>query len=140
MKRTCPTICGSRTPDSNELSPLTSGTTVNALPRVAPDGKSLLLTQTNYSLDVVSLSVLDGSTKTLISTGHEESMASWAARTEKLVWVTNRSGHWEMWVRSPDGSDRPVTTAGDSLDPRFMTPSLSPSGDRIIFAKGDDSG
>jgi eukaryotic-like serine/threonine-protein kinase len=125
---------------SNKLSPLTNGTTFNRSPRVAPDGRRLLLTQSNYSLDVVSLSVLDGSTKTLISTGHEESMASWAAKAEKLVWVTNRSGHWEMWVRSPDGSDRPVTTAGDFPDARFMTPSLSPNGDRIIFAKGDDSG
>jgi eukaryotic-like serine/threonine-protein kinase len=125
---------------SNDLIPLTNGTTFTRFPRVAPDGKRLLLTQSNYSLDVVALSVLDGSTRTLINTGHHESMASWAAKAEKLVWVTNRSGQWEMWVRSPDGSDRPVTTAGDSPNARFMTPSLSPSGDRIIFAKSDDSG
>jgi hypothetical protein len=34
----------------------------------------------------------------LVSTGREESMAAWAAKAEKLAWVTNRSGPYEIWI------------------------------------------
>jgi eukaryotic-like serine/threonine-protein kinase len=128
---------------SNELNSLTNGTTDEYRPAIAPDGKSLLLTQISENVDIVSLSVLDGSEKTLISTGHVDGMASWSAKQEKLVWVTNRSGPWEIWLRSPDGSDRPVITDRDfpgEPTRRFITPSISPNGDRVIFTRVEGSG
>jgi Tol biopolymer transport system component len=112
------------------------------LPAVAPDGKSLLYTQGAYSLDVVSVSLLDGSAKTLISTGRLESMAAWSAKAEKLAWVTNRSGPLEIWVRSSDGAERPLVTAAefpDGLNKWFMTPTVSPDGNRLIFTRFDSN-
>jgi len=70
-------------------------------------------------------------------------MAAWSANQPKLAWVTNRSGPYEIWVRQPDGSDRPVVTAADfsSKGNRgFMNPSLSPDGNRVIYTRVDDEG
>jgi len=70
-------------------------------------------------------------------------MAAWAAKAQKLAWVTNRSGSDEIWVRSPDGADRPVVTAANSPDGRnsgLMNPALSPDGERLIFTRVDSDG
>jgi serine/threonine protein kinase len=128
---------------SDELTPLTTGNTGEREPAVAPDGKSLIYVQRTTSLDVVSVSLQDGSAKTLISTGREESMAAWSAKTGMLAWVTDRSGPWEIWVHSSDGSERPVVTAAmfpDGLNKWLMNPTLSPDGNRLIFTRIDTRG
>ena len=61
------------------------------------------------------------------------------------VWrtVTNRSGPWEIWDRSADGTDRPVVTAANFPDGRnkwFMNPAPSPNGERLIFTRIDSDG
>ena len=129
--------------ESNNLIPLTTGTLNEISPVVAPHGKSLLYSQQTENLDIVSASIADGSASMLLSTGREESMAAWSANQPKLAWVTNRSGPYEIWVRQPDGSDRPVVTAADfsSKGNRgFMNPSLSPDGNRVIYTRVDDEG
>jgi eukaryotic-like serine/threonine-protein kinase len=129
--------------DSNLLTPLTTGNARERYPVVSPDGKSLLYVQLTRAFDVVSLSVENGAANTLISTGREETMAAWSANRAKLAWVTNRSGPWEIWVHSSDGSDRPAVTAADFPDGRnkwFINPSLSPDGERLIFHRTDSAG
>jgi Tol biopolymer transport system component len=129
--------------ESDALTPVTTGNTSEMFPAEAPDGKSLIYMQPTRSLDVVSVSLQDGSAKTVISTGREESMAAWAGRTEKLAWVTDRSGPFEIWVRSADGSERPVVTAAefpDGLNKWFMNPALSPDGNRLVFTRIDSTG
>jgi serine/threonine protein kinase len=129
--------------ESDALTPITTGNAVERNPAVAPDGKSLLYVQPTRNLDVVSVSLQDGSAKTLISTGREDSMAAWAAKADKFAFVTDRSGPWEIWVHSSDGSERPVVTAAefpDGLNKWFMDPSLSPDGNRLIFTRIDRNG
>ena len=70
-------------------------------------------------------------------------MAAWAAKADKLAWVTNRKGPYEIWVRSADGVERPVVTAAefpDGMNRWFMNPALSPDGDRLIFTRIDNNG
>jgi dipeptidyl aminopeptidase/acylaminoacyl peptidase len=70
-------------------------------------------------------------------------MAAWSAKSEKLAWVTNRSGPYEIWVRSTDGAERPLVTAAEFPDGRnrwFMDPALSPDGQRLIFTRLDSHG
>jgi hypothetical protein len=83
---------------------------------------------------VTSVSVGNGTTKTLITTGRWEFDAAWSANQPKLAWVTNRRGPWEMWIRLPDGSERPILTAPDFPGgiEAFLNPSLSPDGEQII--------
>jgi Tol biopolymer transport system component len=129
--------------ESDDLTPLTTGNASEGYAVVAPDGRSLIYQQETFTLDVVSLSVADGSANTLVSTGRQDSMAAWAAKAQKLAWVTNRSGSDEIWVRSLDGADRPVVTAANFLDGRnkvLMNPALSPDGERLIFTRIDTEG
>ena len=129
--------------ESDGLTPLTTGNISEFSPAVAPDGKSLLYGQGTFSLDVQSVSIEDGSSKTLVSTGRLENMPGWSARTEKLAWVTNRSGPFEIWLRSTDGAERPIVTAAEFPDGRsrwFMDPALSPDGERLIFTRIDSEG
>jgi Tol biopolymer transport system component/DNA-binding winged helix-turn-helix (wHTH) protein len=129
--------------ESAELTPLTAGTATEMFPAVAPDGKSVLYIQTNYNLDVVSLSLEDGSVTTLIHSGRVESMASFSANLAKEVWVSNRNGPYEVWVRQPDGAEQPVVTAADfapGTNKWFISPAIAPDGDRIIYERVDSSG
>jgi Tol biopolymer transport system component len=129
--------------ESNDLMPLTTGPSRDLFPVVSPDGKSILYDQDASHYDVVSVSVEDGSAKTLISTGYDEVMPAWSANQAKLVWVTDRSGPGEIWVRSSEGSDRPVVTAADfpaGTNKWFGNPSLSPDGDRVIYSRLDRAG
>lgn len=70
---------------SNDLTPLTTGPGIE-LPQVSPDGKSTLYAQDASHYDVVSVSIEDGTAKTLITTGHIEVMAAWSANQSKLAW------------------------------------------------------
>jgi Tol biopolymer transport system component len=129
--------------ESDDLTPLTTGNASEGYLVVAPDGRSLIYQQETFTLDVVSLSVADSSAKTLVSTGRQESMAGWAANAQKLAWVTDRSGSDEIWVRSLDGTDRPVVTAANFPDGHnkvLMNPALSPDGERLIFTRIDSEG
>jgi eukaryotic-like serine/threonine-protein kinase len=129
--------------ESKELTPLTTGTLDDIDPAVAPDGKSILYGQSHKNMDVVSLSINDGTRKTLVSTGRVESDPAWSANENKLTWVTNRRGPWEVWYRAPDGTDHPAVTASEfqgAPTKWFMTPSLSPDGGRLIFTRVDTAG
>jgi eukaryotic-like serine/threonine-protein kinase len=129
--------------ESNDRTPLTNGTAIESYPAVSPDGQSLLYRQSSPQFNVTSASLEDGSTKTFITTGRAESMAAWSAKASKLAWVTNRNGPFEIWVRLLDGSNRPAITTADfpaGTNRWFMNPSLSPDGDRLIYARNDQAG
>ena len=79
----------------------------------------------------------------MISTGGLNEEAAWSANQAKLAWVTHRSGPSEIWIRLPDGTDRAAVTAADfpaQTTKRFMDPTLSPDGDRLIYARIDHAG
>jgi Tol biopolymer transport system component len=129
--------------ESDQLTPLTTGNAGERSPVVSPDGKTLIYSQSRTNLDVVSISLADGEAKTLISTGRQESMAAWAANQEKLVWVTNRNGPMSIWIRHPDGSERPLLTAADfppGSHKWFMDPSLSPNAQQIAYVRVREDG
>jgi Tol biopolymer transport system component/DNA-binding winged helix-turn-helix (wHTH) protein len=130
-------------PEAGGVTALTGGTEIQASPHVAPDGKSLLFQRYVPKFSVVSVSVLDGAAKPIIDTERQESMPSWSADTAKMVWVSNRNGPYEIWLREADGSERPVVTGEDSppgTDRVFIAPAISPDGERIIYERVDVSG
>ena len=129
--------------ESNDLTPLTTGTAHESYPAPSPDGQSILYRQSDPQFNVTSASLEDGSTKTFITTGRAESMAAWATNSSKLAWVTNRNGPFEIWLRMPDGSERPAITTADfpaGTNRWFMNPALSPDGDRLVYIRIDRAG
>jgi Tol biopolymer transport system component len=129
--------------ESSSLAPITAGSTGETQPTVSPDGKSVIYSNTSRQWAIVSLSLDGNSAKTIISTGRQESMAAWSANQVKLAWITNRNGPEEIWIRLPDGSDRPAVTSQDfppGGNKWFANPSLSPDGERLIYARSDQTG
>jgi Tol biopolymer transport system component len=50
---------------------------------------------------------------------------------EKIAWMSDRSGNWDIWVMDADGSN-PVQLTTDPVEDWF--PDWSPGADRILFA------
>ena len=126
---------------SSERLQLTAGTGFEQVPVASPDGKTILYAQTDISNEVVSVSVEDGSTKTEISGSRRNYDASWSSNYPKLAWSTDRNGPVELWVRGPDGSERPAVTVADfpvGSTSSLSGPSLSPDGERLIYRRIDD--
>jgi eukaryotic-like serine/threonine-protein kinase len=126
--------------ESNALTPLTNSTDDEGFPVVSPDGKSLLFTQSHQGEKVVSVSIQDGTAQTLVDAGTVDMMPTWSANQAKLAWETNRNGPFEIWIRLPDGSERPVVTASDfpaGAEKWYPQPALSPNGDHLIFMSFD---
>ena len=129
--------------ESNHLEPLTNGPHSERYPAVSPDGSRLLYIEHSKTFDIASVSIEDGSASILVGTGHQEHKPAWAAKQAKLIWVSERSGSPEIWMRSVDGSDRPVITTQDfagGTTSAFNNPALSPEGDRLIYGRIDSAG
>ena len=119
---------------SNKLTQLTTGTAEEASRTVSPDGATLIYAEHRTQIDIITMSIKDGSTSPLISSGRWEMAPDWSANQAKLSWVTNRSGKREIWVRTPDGSEGPKVTAADfsQSGSSFLAPALSPDGGRLL--------
>jgi Tol biopolymer transport system component len=128
---------------SDHLEPLTNGAHSERYPAVSPDGSRVLYTEHSRTFDIASVSIEDGSASILVGAGHQEHKPAWAAKTAKLIWVSERSGSPEIWMRNVDGSDRPIVTTQDfaaGTTRGFNNPGLSPEGDRLIYGRIDSDG
>jgi eukaryotic-like serine/threonine-protein kinase len=129
--------------ESDALEPLTSGNANEHDPAVSPDGRSVIYSQRTSTWDIVSLALSDGSAKTILSIGRQDTMAAWSSRADVLAWVTDRHGPFEIWVRSGSGPDRPAVTAAQFSDGGthwLMDPTPSPDGQKLIFTRIDSDG
>jgi serine/threonine protein kinase len=127
--------------DSDNLDPLTTGTIEEINPSVSADGRSILYVQSDDHYDLISVSVGDGASRTFMSTGSTETGVAWSENPAKMAWVSSRNGRSEIWIRLPDGSERPAVTDADFKATElkgsiqsFMSPALSPDGTRLIYA------
>lgn len=122
---------------SGARSALTSGTTSRLSPAIAPDGNRMILRETSGDLDVVSVDLATGAATTVIGTARNEWMPAWAAKENAFVYVTDRGGPHEIWLRRAGTPDRPIVSGRDFADATawFIAPALSPSGDRVIYTR-----
>ena len=122
---------------TDERHALTSGTTGLYSPSIAPDGQRLIVGEDSGTFDVVSVDLATATARALIASKRNELMPAWAAADPTLVYVTDRSGPFEIWVHRPDGADRPVATARDFTTGTqwFIAPAPSPKGDRVIYTR-----
>lgn len=124
------TVTGQRTQ-------LTTGLFDEETPAVSPTGGQVLFFESIYDYRVISASLADASTRTLISSQRGLGMPAWTRTSDKFAYVTSRSGPQEIWLHDSDGSERPLVTPAMFPGPTggFMNPTLSPAGDRIAYTR-----
>ncbi len=59
---------------------------------------------------------------------------SWSWENDKIVFVSDRSGHWNVWVMDPDGSNPVQLTDTEAVN---EDPAFSPDGQRIAYEEED---
>ena len=128
---------------SSDRAPLTTGSLNHSAPAVSPNGKQVLFVESAPIYKIVSASLTDASARAVISSQLPLALAAWARNSERFAYVTARNGVEEIWLREPDGSDRPLVT--HSMFPagttnRLANTSLSPNGERIAYTRGGAGG
>jgi dipeptidyl aminopeptidase/acylaminoacyl peptidase len=128
---------------SGTLGAFSSGTTQQIVPAVSPDGNRLVFLETVVDRDVVSVNLTTAAVSSVITTQRSEQMPAWASKEPALVYVTDRNGGLEIWLRKLGQPDRPLVTARDfppDTTQAFMGPSLSPDATRVIYTRIERDG
>ncbi|MBZ5585548.1 MAG: protein kinase [Acidobacteriia bacterium] len=81
-------------------------------PAVSPDGRKMAYTEARSNYDVMTAGLDGSAARPLFSTDRNEMMPAWAAKREALVYVTDRNGPQEIWMRSA-GADRRLVSEQD---------------------------
>ena len=123
--------------DRDVLWPITSTTAMEGYPSVSHDGRRLAFTSEAVDFDLVKLPLNANAQETLLATSSNEYDPAWSERQKQLVFVTDRSGTPELWVRNADGFERPVVTA-DKFNDRTLAMgaiAVSPEGARVAYQR-----
>jgi eukaryotic-like serine/threonine-protein kinase len=127
---------------SGKLTQLTGGTTPHSEPIVSPSGDRIAFRENLRDVDIVTVDLARGAAERLIATDRSESMPAWAANAHALVYLTDRQGVPEIWLRDHAG-DRPIVTPRDfppGTTQWFIAPTLSPDGSRVAYERFEYAG
>jgi eukaryotic-like serine/threonine-protein kinase len=121
------------------MQPLTVGEGMRDSPNVSPDGSRIAFDAGNYDFDIVQIPVAGGPVQPLLATSRSELFPTWSPKGSTLGFVTDRSGHREIWLKSiSEGWERPLVTQHDFPDDPtqwLLTPAFSPDGSRIAYSR-----
>jgi dipeptidyl aminopeptidase/acylaminoacyl peptidase len=123
---------------SNAYNLMTSGPDYEIWPAVSPDGQKLIFVDWRTDYDLVEVPLGGGPPQALIATSRWESTPSWSPVAQQFVYVTDRNGPLEIWLKSAqDGWSRPLVTPEQFSDPTegFWGPTFSPDGSRIAYVR-----
>jgi eukaryotic-like serine/threonine-protein kinase len=129
--------------ESENWRSLTSGTTGHYFLDVSPDGRKIVFTEYGGNYDIASVNLETGKARRVMATERDEYMPAWAAKQQRMVFVTTRNGPQEIWLQGNAGKGRPLVTARDfppGTTEWFMSPDLSPDGERLMFTRMELTG
>ncbi len=114
-------------------------------PAVAPDGKTIAFQAAESDFEIVSVPLDGSSPLPLLSTRRNEFDPMWSpVASEQLVYVTDRTGVQQIWLRSTrEGWERPLVTEkdfGGGWISEFSEPNFSPDGQRIAYTVAAGTG
>ena len=117
-----------------------------AQPTLSPDGARVAYTSQLSHADIVSVPLGEGPVRTLLGSTRDEERVDASHVAQQLVYVTNRRGVSEVWLKSlAEGWERPlvspqdVLTAGEPAE-QFLNPVFSPDGRRVAVGVRSRSG
>ena len=129
--------------ESGSLMPITATSGAEQYPAASPDGSKIAFTVQQEDYDLIEVP-LDGSpARSMLATSRSEADPAWAPSGNLHVYVTDRTGSPEIWLRSRDGSiERPLVTQQNFKDETFLLsgPVFSPDGQRIAYQRRGGSG
>lgn len=122
--------------DGQESSPFLTYQGVNMAGSVSHDGKYIIATLSMSGDPELYLFTIDGKLiRQLTYSRGVDTAASFSPNSQEFVFVSDRNGHPQLFVMDIDGANlRKITHSGYN-----DSPSWSPVGDRIVFAKKHDS-
>ena len=101
-------------------------------PVIARRGRRLAYVETSRDVNLWRVAATgEGPAQPLVSSTREEQSPDYSPDGSRIAFASNRSGNWEVWVASSDGSNqRPVTSYGAA--PAWQ-PRWSPNGRVLAF-------
>jgi len=118
--------------------PLTQGGQFGYYPSVSRQGHRLVYGEQTYDTDIWRLDLTSAQTgkppslTRFISSSQREDTAQFSPDSKKIVFDSNRSGNWEIWVCDSDGRN-PVQLTSFGAPYTTGTPRWSPDGASIAF-------
>ena len=116
------------------------------LPSLAPDGSRVAYTSVLSHSDIIGVPLGDGPIRTIMGGSRSEQRVSASPVAQQLVYVTDRRGVQEVWIKSlVEGWERPLLTPNDIQtdgEPaqQFFNPVFSPDGRRVAVSAKSRSG
>lgn len=129
--------------ESEHAHALTSGTESHQWLDISPDGRKIVFTEAGGNYDIASVDIETGKARRVMATERDEYMAAWAAKQQRMVYVSTRNGPQEIWLQGRGGSGRPLVTDRDfpaGTTQWFISPDLSPDGDRVMYTRMEFQG
>jgi TolB protein len=104
----------------------------------SPDNRFLaveLAAPYGYQLAVVPSG--GGELRQLTDEPGEHWPGSWSPDGRRILYAASRGGTWELRWIDRDGGDQIVVLPGDRLDVYYRYPAWSPTGERIVYERGE---
>ena len=130
--------------ENGAQTPVTTGAGEENAPAVSPDGTRIAYASQDTNFDLIQVPIDGTPVRSLLATSRNEQEPGWSPKRPEYAFVTDRSGQWEIWLRSLDGSwERRLVSGADFSDERthtFRLPTFSPDGEKIAFERVTNSG
>jgi eukaryotic-like serine/threonine-protein kinase len=126
--------------ESDRAWSLTRGPGSEYYPSTSPNGEQVVFVTPDSDYDLVEVSLAEPSVQPLLATARNESDPMYSPDGTRLAYVTDRSGHDEIWLKTRDGRrvDEPLITQSDFGDDQTImlsSPSFSPDGQQIAYQR-----
>ncbi|MCX6137726.1 MAG: hypothetical protein NTV54_09560 [Ignavibacteriales bacterium] len=105
-------------------------------PNISPNGERIVVTVQRENYNIIQLP-LDGSRpKLIMASSRDERSMSYTSAGNKAIYISNRSGDNEIWLRMNGVDVRPIITKKDFPNytgQEIRAATISPDGNRVAF-------
>lgn len=116
---------------SGELTQLTSGIAAESTLDLSPDGKRVVVASELVSSQIFLFDLPTGKPAPLVVGEHGNRDATWVPRSEDIAYTRGSTSRATIWIRGPNGAERPVAFTDAEVAPARVK--YSPDGSRMAF-------